>query len=125
MAAWQARRGATFFLPSAGPDHLYFVLCDPRDFDHHPKQCIVVVGMFTLRLAQQERTVILDVGDHTFTKQPSYVDFSSATVKRAIQIEGGGFRRHDGATQDLIDRIVSGLAISKRTPRYIKDLLPF
>lgn len=84
-----------------------------------------MVGMFSLRLANQERTVVLDVGDHPFVKQPSYVDFNSAKVGRSIQIEGGRFRRDVAATQALIDRIVAGLAISKRTPRYIKDLMPF
>jgi hypothetical protein len=125
--AWSARCGETFFRPSAAGEHLYVVLCDPSDVPTNPRQSVVFVGIFSLRHPWHERTLVLDVGDHRFIKHESYVDYASANVKRAVEIEKSvndrRFRTHDAVASPLVGRIVAGALTSPRTPRYVKDFL--
>jgi hypothetical protein len=123
---WLARCRETFFRPSSTVAHLNVVLCDPVDLSAHgySTKAVIVVGVFSLRQTWHDSTVLLNLGEHRFIQQTSYIDFSRAEIRPALTFERlvnqGGFRTHDPVTAPLLARILQGISTSPRTPRDVK-----
>lgn len=71
-----------------------------------------------------DTTCELDVGDHDFIRHLSYVFFAKANVYRSDQIDRGLERKilisQPDLTEEIIQRVESGICASPDTPAKIK-----
>jgi len=114
--------GRSILMPkfSGATPHLWIILTEPEG---NPPQ-VVIVNLTTLKPDTEDRTVILNVGDHPFIAHETvvyYVDARLATAQGILQLSkfpGYGF--HDDCSKRLLEIIRSGLLESKDTPKGIK-----
>uniref|UniRef100_E6QPG1 Uncharacterized protein n=1 Tax=mine drainage metagenome TaxID=410659 RepID=E6QPG1_9ZZZZ len=127
MTGWQPIEGGTLFMAS-GPqgDHLFVVVLGPRQIANYGPQAQFVLVPFCTAIpgGRHETTCLISPGEHPFVKQPTYVDYGFAQVRNESELRAGVtrliFRPADSVTLDMLQRIQTGLAISKRVARHIR-----
>ncbi|WP_089725378.1 hypothetical protein [Candidatus Thiosymbion oneisti] len=127
-------RRATLLIPS-GPvqdptrKHLFILLTDPRPDDR--LTLLVSISSVNPRI-HHDGTCLLFVGDHTFIKRDSYVNFAQARIESVDKLEAGvreGILVPQGTIKgDVFARICRGLMESRFTPqkakRFYEELYP-
>lgn len=121
------RVGQTFFIPTGGKEHLFFVVLGPLDLEDSPKQQFLLVNATTVREndPQFDDSCVLQVGDHPFIKHASYIAYRSARLEAARHIEsvlGTVFRPGEDCSKEVLQRIIEGAKKSRRLRRDLKDL---
>lgn len=81
MDIYQPASKGTILIPTGPVKHLHFVCCDPVFFPRYAMDSVLVVNISSVRLGiDHDTTCILDVGDHPFIVQPSYVYYAEAQI---------------------------------------------
>ena len=115
----------TFLAPVPSPKQLH--LCIAMTEPQEEPAIVVMVNISTVHNKRHEdRTVILQPGDHEFIKHESFVAYEYAKRVRVSVLE----TRHqkdqitikDEVSDELFEKILEGLFQSPRTPRDIKTL---
>ncbi len=116
--------GATLLMDTFGGLHLHIILNDPviiKNYGNQPQ--VILVNVTSIKAGKQaDNTVLLNVGDHPFIKQPSYIAFSFADIKaeKAVAILGTG---HQPISQELLERIIRGAFQSPKVRNFVKEAL--
>jgi hypothetical protein len=120
--------GSTFLVPS-GPQgkHLFFLVLGPLILPEYGKSPHVVsVGASTIhQWGHYDPACVLQVGDHPFISHQSYIAYRYARIDPASHIEkmiGGTWPERERCSQELLDRIIHGVTISKFAPRDLKEI---
>jgi len=122
-------RKATLLMPS-GPEHdpdrmhLFIVLTDPIT----GKKLVLIASLSSIYDGvPYDRTCILEAGEHQFIRHRSYIDYSKLTIVEAGKlskgVQTGVFSNKGPMSEDIVNRIVDGVFVSKRTPREAKVFL--
>ena len=115
----------TFLAPVPSPTQLH--LCIAMTEPQEEPEIVVMVNISTVyNKPHEDRTVILQPGDHEFIKHESYVAYEYAKRVRVSILE----TRHkkaqltikDEISDELFEKILDGLFRSSRTPGDIKAL---
>ncbi len=120
--AWRAVAGSSFCLMVARdiPEHIYFVLNDPMDFDGCPKQSCLVVNASTPH-ARSDGTCIIPAGCHPFIAHDSFIYYARANLETASQLEirvaKGHCRDHQPIDSALVRKMLLGMVGSPRSAR--------
>lgn len=111
---------ATILIPS-GPDHdpdrlhLFILLTNPKTADK--QNLIVSISSYTGNHC--DSTCLLDIGDHSFIKKRSFVDYARARIVEADKLCSGvrkGILKSMGPiSPEVFDKITEGLLRSPRT----------
>lgn len=116
-------RGNTFYaeIPQGETPHLFFVMTDP--FGEPP--AVITVNISTLKgIDTEDRTTVLDVGDHPFINRKSYIAYDYARKLNVDiilkRLEKGLIELRDDVEETVFNRILEGLYESRRTPDNIK-----
>lgn len=122
------RPGQTFLVPSGpGKKHLFFVVPGPLVLPQHGSQeHFVMAGATTIyKGVPYDDACLLRPGDHPFFRHDSYILYRKIRLQPAANIEhlSKGWGAREDCSPDLLERIVAGIFVSRRTPRYILDAL--
>lgn len=117
----------------SGPvEHLHIVMNDPVHYPEAGYDGCLLVNISSVKPGRPyDDTCILEVGDHSFVNQQSFVVYKEAVVKNAEDlstfVETGEFSTRDPVSEEVFARIMSGFQNSRRvTPkikRFIKNYL--
>ncbi len=104
--------------------HLWIVLSDPAVTPH----AVVVVNVTSCRNSRHDDTAcLLNVGEHSFIKHPSYVAYSLAKLRTNRELDrevsSGALQLEAPVSPDLLARIRESAAQSDRIPIGILDVL--
>ena len=99
--------------------HLHIILLPPEE---HTKNTIIV-QINTLRSQKQDKTMILNPGDHEFIVNPSFVNYNRARILSITSIEAmieqGIAKIKPPISQEILEKIIDGLRKSDHTPREV------
>lgn len=102
--------------------HLWIIITEPLAVTSD----VVVVNVSTLRHGA-DQTVTLGIGDHSFIRHQSFINFAGAQVRSANQIAeliaANKLERHDRCTAQLIKLLQQGIRASEFTPKRILRFL--
>lgn len=116
--------GATLLMDTFGGLHLHIILNDPviiQNYGNQPQ--VILVNVTSIKVGKQaDNTVLLDVGDHPFIKQPSYIAFSFADIKPEIIVAQLGAGQ-EPISDELLERIIRGAFQSPKIRNFVKDAL--
>jgi len=115
--------GDTFLMPDAIGGHLYCVLAVLEDGS-------IIVCHFTTCRPHSDRTCLIQIGEHSFIKQETCVNYTGTYVcyvgENLAAFERQIRKPFEPLSAALLGRIRSGALASERTADIIKDLLkPF
>ena len=100
--------------------HLWFVLTDPD-----PDTRLVVMVMLVTERTHTDRTVRLEVGDHTFISRATNVDYGGCRFVPLTKLERALETRRASLNSDastaLLRKLREGLLASSHTPHAIVD----
>ena len=100
---------------------MFFVLNYPDD------NVEAVLANLTSMHTRADRTCVVYPGDHPFVRHESYIDYRHCRTDTVAHLrrmlERNYWRRHQDATEDLIERIVEGARQSEHTKLRILKLL--
>jgi hypothetical protein len=122
--------GDTLFAASGPTDHLHFIILGPARFESLPPlPHFLLVNMTSITPGiPYDPACELNVGDHRFVRQPSYIFYRRARFETVDHVERmlntGAWRLDQRVTPELLARIQKGLQESKQAPRYFKHILP-
>jgi hypothetical protein len=114
--------GNTFLLADRGQPilHLWVVVSEPAG-----NPATVATVSFTTRRRLSDDTVVLDVGDHPFIKQPTVVYYSDARIREVRKIEqgirDGTVHLREDVSSALLTRIRDGFLRSPAVVPHIRD----
>ncbi|MEI7836536.1 MAG: hypothetical protein WCK05_08995 [Planctomycetota bacterium] len=95
--------------------HLFVVLSN-SDYDAGH----IVLGMFTTWEAYKDPSCILHPGDHPFLDHDTCVDYQTAPLLSAKelddQIRAGQMTRREKLSQSVLERVLSGAGKTQRIP---------
>jgi len=98
--------------------HLFVVILDTREEDDQtiliPMDIIPARGFY-------DDTTILNVGDHDFIKEPTYMNYYYGRIRQKNWIDQNGIRREPPISDSLLQRISSGITRSDQTPNDVFD----
>jgi len=106
--------GDTFYIPNPGTtldSHLWIVVSDPNAF---PEQ-VVIVNMTSHR-DDKDQACILEVGDHSFIKHKSCIEYSRAKVlpvRHLAALVDKGITQGDKCSAELLQKIRDGVPDSR------------
>jgi len=117
-----AKRTIFLAFPTGTNAHLCIFMTDPIG---NEDARAVMVNISTYRdLPTQDKTVILDVGDHPYIKHKSVVayDFARFVNVGAVQkiIDDNACQFDVDVSNEIYNKILTGLLESKRTPGNVK-----
>lgn len=122
-------RKATLLMPS-GPEHdpdrmhLFIVLTDPVTGD---KLVLIASLCSVCGGVPYDKTCVLEAGEHQFIRHKSYIDYSKLNIVEAGKlskgVQTGVFMNKGPMSEDVVNRIIDGVFVSKRTPRESKEFL--
>ena len=121
--------GDTLFAASGSADHLHFIIVGPAQFESLPPMPhFLLVNVTTIRPGiPYDPACELNVGDHRFVRQPSYIVYRRARFETVDHVEkmlnAGAWRLDQRAEPELLMRIQNGLQKSNQVPRWIKHIL--
>lgn len=124
-------RRATLFIHTGPHQHLHVVMNDPAVNPINGDSSVAVVNFCSYDpLRFQDGTCLLRVGDHTFIKHPSYVDYQHAALMRVEPLArdladpASATQLHvEPVTEELYRRILLGLRGSDRVERKVTRFL--
>lgn len=126
MAAWHSNPGDTFLVPS-GPQglHLFVLILGPVVLPAYGSLPQVAVVSATSQKAgiPFDHTCELQVGDHPFIQQPSFISYRHMRIDALPHVSGlvgSLWKPHQQCSPDLLKRIIDGVCISRMTPREFK-----
>lgn len=104
-------------------DHLFTVVTDPCANGQH-----LLLNVSSIHEgAFYDDTCVFNGGEHPFIQRRSYVVYRSAQIQPAERIgrmvDGWVYKRHDPATEELANRMLAGVGVSRFTPRFVKEYL--
>jgi hypothetical protein len=123
---WSA--GDTFTNEQVSPDtptHLWVILSEPI---RYPEQ-IVIVNVTSWRegIPYQDKTCVLEVGDHPFIRHKSWINYDETrcTTRENLDtlIQNNLLLLNEAVTSELLDRIQQGAALSPHTRGKIREML--
>jgi hypothetical protein len=96
--------------------HLFIVLFDGEKYTHNT----IIVPIDTLRSDKQDKTVTLQIGDHEFITDTSFVNYGFARVISLAYVdrllETGKAKSKPSIGKEILMRVREGVRKSKRTP---------
>lgn len=118
------KAGATLLLDTYGGLHLHVILNDPIVLNAYGNQLqVLIVSVTTIKPGKQpDDTVLLNVGDHPFIKHASYIAYGFAEIKEERLVAKLGME-HAPISEDLLQRVIFGAFLSKKTRNHVKDAL--
>lgn len=128
MQGWKAAPGETLLVPSGPGLHLFFLVLGPivlSDYGQAPQ--FAMVSATTLREGvPHDPACILQPGEHSFIRHPSYLAYRYMRIDAVQHIEKmvacSTWKPNQPCSPDLLGRIVSGVAQSRLTPREYKRI---
>ena len=100
--------------------HLCIVITDANSENEY-----LVVPVDTLKFDFQDKSCVLHVGDHSFIKQESFVNYRFAKVISFTQLynglQHGFFIRKEDVSDEVLARIQKGARETKNLKTEIKD----
>jgi hypothetical protein len=128
MAAMGVRiyAGRTFHLPSTGSTdniHLYVAITSPEG---HPEETVVIVNFTSAGSRRShDKTVTLDVGDHSFIKHSTVVNYGDAKIAKVDYVQrairSGLSTFHDDCSEKLLEALQQGALDSDFTENEIRE----
>lgn len=120
-------RKASLFILSGPHSHLHVVINDPVYYEPKGGPTVLLVNFCSHNGVLQDGTCLLDVGDHPFITNPTYIEYSQAVLLLSDQLEkrvaAGVHRPGAPVSEDLYNRILAGFRVSRRVPRKILNFL--
>lgn len=120
MAVEIVRRG-TLLIPSGpleGQGHLFVVVTDPCE----KRKCLLLSFSSIKEGVRHDATRLVQVGEHPFITKPSFVEYRHARVAPCDHlikcIEGWTFLPKEPVSEDLCERMRSGVTESLFTPQF-------
>lgn len=116
----------TILVPTGSANHLHFLCCDPTFYPNLGKDCILGVNISSINDGTEyDSSCLLDAGDHSFIKHPSYIYYRKAEIfgveSISRNIAEGNFSSHDPCSDELFQRILKGFEISEELRFKIKN----
>lgn len=94
--------------------HLFIILTKPVD------GVIITVNLSTCKTKFYDKSCILEKGEHSFIKHKSYIAYNRSEILKVTQLKNITIRQLEQVSDDIFNRITSGLLKSKQTPNKIK-----
>lgn len=99
--------------------HLFVVLFDGEPYTNNT----IIVPVDTFHSDKQDKTTLLEEGDHEFIKRKSFVNYRLAktTSLKYIDelIEQGKVKREEAVSEEILLKVREGVRKSKQTPNQI------
>jgi hypothetical protein len=99
--------------------HLFVLLLDPEKYT----QNTIIIPVDTLRSDKQDKTTILDPGDHDFITARSFLNYSRAKIYSIKNIEqmikDGKAKLKPPMKSEILCKIIDGLRKSDHTPQEV------
>lgn len=125
MTEYRPTRKGTILIPSGPVRHLFFVCSDPTPdpvyVATYNKNAVLVVNISTIKEdAEHDNSCVLNVGEHPFITDPSYVVYIRASLLSedniTDNIADGTFDVHEDCCEETLQKIYDGFEISEDTP---------
>jgi len=118
-------RKGTVLIPTGPTKHLHFICCNPVYYPNLVKECVLVVNISSIEEELEfDNSCILDVGDHSFVKRPSYIYYRKAEILGADSISRniaeGNFSIHQPCEDIVFNKILDGFNTSEEVKFKIK-----
>lgn len=111
-------------LSGNGKRHLRIVITDSNEQNE-----FLTVAVDTLRSSSQDKSCIIEQGEHPFIKTRSFVNYHYARVLNFTQVfnglQKGVFIRKEDVSEELLKRIQDGAKKSNRLNRKFKIWFEF
>jgi len=93
--------------------HLFVVILDAREDD----DITLLVPMDSIpERGWYDSTTIIEVGEHDFSKKPTYMNYNEGIYRNKIWIDRNGKRRPPPVSGELLKRISLGIRNSEHVP---------
>lgn len=107
----------TILLLSGSKEHIYFICNDPVFYPKIAKTSFLAVNLTSIvEGVEHDPTCVLNVGDHSFVKHPSYIFYGKADIfgveTIAGQVQSGDIRIHHPCEDSTFQRILAGFTQS-------------
>lgn len=124
---YPAKKGALLIptLPSK-KEHLFFICHDPVYIEDMRKNCFLIVNLTSIKPEiPYDNSCVLNIGDHSFIKHPSYVLYRSAEIygvdNTISKIKNNEIRVLEHCSDEVFSQVINGFKISKHVKKHIKD----
>ena len=122
-------RKASLFIVTGPNPHLHVVMNDPIYYPKKDGESVLIVCFCSYTSDLQDRTCLLNVGDHGFIRWQTYVDFGRSEIKLSTNLQllvaSGVHQVGAEISEEVYERIRQGFRQSRRTPRKILDFMDF
>ena len=105
--------------------HLFVVITTP-DCEGN----VLVVNMTTLKVTTEDRSCVLNAGDHPFVTHPTAINYGEYHDPRILPAEEirrrilkGEFIKQEPLSGDTLSRVLQGAAVSRHMRNKYKELL--
>ncbi len=96
--------------------HLFIILTAPID------GTVITVNLSSCKTKFYDKSCVLEKGDHSFIKHKSYIAYHHSEILKITQLKNMSIRQLEQVTENVFNRITSGLLKSKQTPNKVKKL---
>lgn len=128
MSDWVSAPGSTFLVPS-GPQglHLFVLILGPIILPNYGTQPqLAMVSATSIRDGvPYDPACVLSLGDHPFIQHQSYISYRHLRIDplgHVSNLVGSSWKPHEACSQELLQRIINGVCISRLTPREFKAI---
>jgi hypothetical protein len=117
--------GNTFLLDSGAVKHLCFVVLGPVVLPGYGRRphFVLVNATTCYEESQNDPACVLEKDEHPFIQHKSYIAYRYARIEPQENVERLALQRLEDCSPALLARIVSGVAVSRFTPKFIKEAL--
>ncbi len=95
--------------------HLFIILTNPVNNE------IITVNLSTCKTKFYDKSCILNKGDHPFIKHKSYIAYHHSKILTITKLKSMTIKQLQPVSDNVFQRIISGLLQSKQTPNKIKQ----
>lgn len=126
MSVFTPTARATLLIPTAHNKHLFILLTDPKQPEGYTCNHNLLVPVGTIYPNRpHDATCLLYVGDHTFIKHNSYINYQQSRIEVTTTIEqmvkNGVFLERDILDGAILARACQGLLQSRHTALKIRN----
>jgi hypothetical protein len=94
--------------------HLFIILTKPVDGE------VIVVNLSSCKDPFYDNSCILNKDNHSFIKHQSYISYRHSKIFKVVELEYKIVKQLEPVSNDVFNRITSGLLKSKEDPNKVK-----
>jgi len=110
----------TLLIPTGAVRHLHIVMNDPVFSPEHKRESVLLVNLSSIKEGlPYDDACVLEAGEHSFIRHPSYVHYRGAVISSVSRITDkvglGDYTALEPVSNELYASVLKGFSVSRYT----------